>query len=62
MANKEHLDQLGGGVLAWNAWRKANPDIKPDLCNTSLFEEILARKLSSAYVSIVMPLSALFSI
>jgi uncharacterized protein YjbI with pentapeptide repeats len=62
MVDKKHLDKLGEGVISWNAWRKANPDIKPDLSDTSLFEEILARKLSSAYISIVMPLSAIFSI
>ena len=31
MANKEHLAKLQEGVEAWNAWRKQNPGIQPDL-------------------------------
>jgi hypothetical protein len=31
MANQEHLAILKQGVEAWNAWRKANPEIKPNL-------------------------------
>jgi uncharacterized protein YjbI with pentapeptide repeats len=32
MANKEHLDILAKGVEAWNAWRKQNREVHPDLC------------------------------
>jgi hypothetical protein len=31
MANPEHLEILNHGVKAWNAWRKENPVINPDL-------------------------------
>jgi hypothetical protein len=31
MADQEHLDILKQGVETWNAWRKANPEIVPDL-------------------------------
>ena len=30
MANEEHLRILQQGVEAWNEWRSAHPDIKPD--------------------------------
>ena len=36
MANKRHLAQLRRGVAAWNQWRKANRDIKPDLTGADL--------------------------
>ena len=31
IANPEHLAILGQGVEAWNQWRRAHPDIEPDL-------------------------------
>jgi hypothetical protein len=31
MANEEHLAILRQGVEAWNAWREANPLVRPDL-------------------------------
>jgi hypothetical protein len=31
MANDDHIARLKKGVDAWNAWRKENPDIDPDL-------------------------------
>jgi hypothetical protein len=31
MPNEEHLARLKQGVEAWNRWRKAYPEIKPDL-------------------------------
>jgi hypothetical protein len=31
MANQEHLAILRQGVQAWNTWREANPEIRPDL-------------------------------
>ena len=36
MANEEHVALLKQGVEVWNAWRKANPDIEPDLSNANL--------------------------
>jgi Pentapeptide repeats (8 copies) len=36
MANKEHVAKLKEGVTAWNAWRKENPDIQPDLSGANL--------------------------
>lgn len=31
MPNQEHLNLLKQGVQAWNRWREANPDLRPDL-------------------------------
>jgi hypothetical protein len=36
MANEEHLAILRQGVEVWNAWREANPDIKPNLSGAGL--------------------------
>ena len=36
MANQDHLNILRQGVKAWNEWRKANPDIRPDLSGANL--------------------------
>lgn len=36
MANKEHLRILKQGVSAWNAWRRQNPKVKPDLTEANL--------------------------
>jgi Pentapeptide repeats (8 copies) len=36
MANQEHLDIIKQGVDVWNKWRKANPEIKPDLSGADL--------------------------
>jgi hypothetical protein len=36
MANEEHLARLKQGVAAWNQWREANLDIKPDLTGAAL--------------------------
>jgi hypothetical protein len=36
MANDEHVALLKQGVKAWNAWRRENPDIRPDLSNADL--------------------------
>jgi uncharacterized protein YjbI with pentapeptide repeats len=47
MSNSEHLAKLNEGVGAWNDWRKANPDIIPDLREADLF----AANLSGADVS-----------
>lgn len=42
MANEDHLAKLAEGVAAWNAWRKANPDITPDLTDADLRHRTLA--------------------
>lgn len=36
MANLEHIEILKSGQQAWNSWRKANPNIHPDLSDTDL--------------------------
>jgi uncharacterized protein YjbI with pentapeptide repeats len=36
MANEEHLAKLKEGVEAWNQWRAANLDIRPDLTKACL--------------------------
>ena len=36
MANDDHIAQLKKGVSAWDAWRKENPDIHPDLRKADL--------------------------
>jgi uncharacterized protein YjbI with pentapeptide repeats len=36
MANKEHLARLKQGVEAWNAWRREDPTIQPDLSRARL--------------------------
>jgi uncharacterized protein YjbI with pentapeptide repeats len=38
MANNEHVALLKQGVAAWNAWRRENPDIRPDLREADLRE------------------------
>ena len=42
MADSEHLKILKNGVDGWNAWRKANPHIKPDLAKADLFNKDLS--------------------
>ena len=42
MANEEHLKILGQGVKVWNAWRKENPKVQPDLTEASLVRADLA--------------------
>ena len=32
MADEEHVKRLKEGAEAWNAWRKGNPKVKPELC------------------------------
>ena len=37
MANDEHVRRLlDEGVEAWNAWREAKPDVRPDLSDANL--------------------------
>lgn len=36
MANKEHLTLLKSGVEDWNEWRRAYPDVRPDLNEADL--------------------------
>jgi uncharacterized protein YjbI with pentapeptide repeats len=52
MANAEHVAILKKGVDAWNAWRKENPDILPDLSAADLSGARLSRAdLSEADLS-----------
>jgi len=41
MANPEHVKILRQGVVAWNEWRKENPDLNPDLIRADLIGEDL---------------------
>lgn len=36
MARAEHIAELQRGNAAWNSWRRENPDIVPNLCQTDL--------------------------
>ena len=36
MAKEEHIAQFNQGVDAWNAWRRQNPDVYPDLSGADL--------------------------
>src|SRR5262245_5726754 len=36
MANDKHVAMLKRDVAAWNAWRRENPNIRPDLSNADL--------------------------
>ena len=36
MANPEHLKILKQGVVVWNRWREANPEIRPELLGAKL--------------------------
>ena len=38
MAKQKHLDILGQGIDKWNAWRKKNVKVRPDLSNADLQE------------------------
>ena len=44
MANQEHLKYFMRGMTAWNKWRNAHPDVKPDLRDTILSEKELREK------------------
>jgi hypothetical protein len=49
MANEEHLAILRQGVDVWNAWRKANPDVVPNLSGAELSRaELSGTELSRA--------------
>lgn len=62
MANPEHLEILKQGVEKWNAWRKAHPEIRPDLrdaflCNTDFHKanfrntDFFGANLSESYLT-----------
>jgi uncharacterized protein YjbI with pentapeptide repeats len=36
MADKSQLDVLKNGVVAWNAWREAHAEVRPDLAQAHL--------------------------
>jgi hypothetical protein len=36
VANEEHVEILRQGFKVWNAWRGANPEVRPDLIGTNL--------------------------
>ncbi len=37
MASKAHLKVLEQGAIAWNRWRRNNPDVQPDLSRAKLY-------------------------
>jgi uncharacterized protein YjbI with pentapeptide repeats len=41
MANEAHLARLRQGVQAWNMWRSAHPEIRPNLNTADLFQALL---------------------
>ncbi len=43
MANPEHLNILKQGDKAWNAWRKQNPTVRPELTEVNLAGAFLSR-------------------
>jgi TIR domain/Pentapeptide repeats (8 copies) len=43
MANPEHLAILRQGVEAWNEWRSAKPDVRPDLYEADLRQADLSK-------------------
>jgi len=52
MANPEHEKILQNGVVAWNEWRKENPELDPDLIRADLVGEDLRRAdLSRAHLN-----------
>ena len=52
MANPEHLAKLKEGVQAWNEWRKANPETKPDLIEARVGEcDLSGINLANAYLT-----------
>jgi uncharacterized protein YjbI with pentapeptide repeats len=48
MANDEHVAILKQGVAAWNAWRKENPDLRPDLRDMPRIQSLRGANLSKA--------------
>src|SRR3954471_676514 len=44
MANEEHVALLKQGVDAWNAWRRENPNVSPDLSRANLAEADLSKE------------------
>jgi uncharacterized protein YjbI with pentapeptide repeats len=36
MANEEHVALLKQGTARWNAWRRDNPDVRPDFSGADL--------------------------
>jgi hypothetical protein len=50
MANEEHVKILKQGVEVWNAWRRANPVLRPDLIagNPALRPDLIAANLFNA--------------
>jgi hypothetical protein len=63
MANKEHLARLKQGIEAWNEWRKAHPEITPDLTEANLSRESRFKVFSSSpHVTVGPTLLGHFSI
>ena len=55
MADPEHIDVLGDGAAAWNAWRKMNAGVRPDLSGSNIkTRELSGIDLSDAMMAGVM--------
>ena len=48
MANDEHVAILKQGVAAWNAWRRKNRDVRPDLQGADLSKSEYYKDLTEA--------------
>ncbi len=56
MANQHHLEKIFQGLARWNEWRRAHPEICPDLRNANLISyEIKGTALSRAYSGAFLP-------
>jgi uncharacterized protein YjbI with pentapeptide repeats len=43
MADEDQLHIIRRGYALWNAWRRANPDVRPDLDGVDLIGKNLSR-------------------
>jgi hypothetical protein len=61
MANDEHVALLKQGVAAWNAWRRDNPDVRPDFSGADLIIPAKVRVGAAATVTsdLYMPIQLL---
>ncbi len=55
MADADHIDVLGDGTATWNAWRKMNDEVRPDLSGSNIkMLELPGINLSNARMKGVM--------
>jgi hypothetical protein len=51
MADEEHFKRLKQGIAEWNAWRRDNPTISPDLRDADLSNLITTNLFSTKLFS-----------